>query len=133
MELARYLDHDQRYVRAYARRLGLLRFASGRSGFNGAFYLTPEGAQRVMAHIRAVQGKEYLRGKDYHAEKERHMQSVNAWRAKKKAEQAALLARSQFAIAFPRAGTEDESREERAGRVDIAETAVVSSKTVTSW
>lgn len=61
-ELGRYLGCDRAALRRFAKRQGLLKRASGHA-VTRVYYVTPYGAQRLIAYIRAIQGDAYLHGK----------------------------------------------------------------------
>lgn len=67
IELAQFLHVPTIRVRKWARRQELIR----KQGMGGAVrsieYVTQRGAMRIIAHFRAIQGEEYLKGKDFHA------------------------------------------------------------------
>ena len=91
-DLERYLDDQVRACYRFAKRQGLLKWVSwGTSGAGGLWYVTPYGAQRVIAHIRARQGEVCLQGKGYHEEKERVREQRRRWQANWKARRDAAV------------------------------------------
>jgi hypothetical protein len=91
-ELARYLRQRTQVLRRFAKRQGLLKKAHGHT-ISDLYYVSPYGAQRIIAYIRAIQGDAYLHGKQPLERTERQ------YRAR---------LRKQLPIAFPSAATEDE-------------------------
>lgn len=79
-ELAQYLGARGGILRRFAKKSGLLHRASAHSG-GDLYYVSVYGAQRVIAYVRALQGDEYLNGRDYHGLREK-------WRVQKAAEMA---------------------------------------------
>jgi hypothetical protein len=106
-ELAQYLHHRGSLIKKFAKRANLLK------GCRDLPYVTVHGAQRIIAYIRAIQGAEYMRGRQFHEWNEREQQLMARKRAAKKA------------LAISGAGTEDRASEAPAN-IGIAETAVVS-------
>ncbi len=100
-ELAQYLNHRSSVLRKFARKRGLLHKTSLGSGRTPLDWVTPYGASRVIAYIRALQGDKYLQGRDYHRECERQRAYDAEKRAKRKAAQT-------FSLAFSEAGAEAE-------------------------
>jgi hypothetical protein len=94
-ELGRYLRHSPSVIRKFAKREGLLKKAHGHT-ISNLYYVSPYGAQRIIAYIRALQGDAYLHGHQHHekAQKRRELD-------------AAARLRKQLPIAFPVAATED--------------------------
>jgi len=88
-ELCKYLHHSPVTVKRFAKRHGLLRRASGHA-LGKAWYVSPYGAQRIIAYIRAMQGDAYLQGREFHDERERKTEY------------------ERKRLAFPRAATEAE-------------------------
>lgn len=85
-ELARYLGVRATFVVRFAKRAALLRSVNIHA--HGAQpYVSVYGAQRVIAYVRALQGDEYLNGRDYHElrEKWRLDQAKAAERRRRKA------------------------------------------------
>ncbi len=97
VELAQYLNHRALVIRKFAKQRGLLHKTSRGSGWEPIHWLTPYGASRVIAYIRALQGDKYLQGRDYHGDAER--MRANDKRSK---------LRKKLAIAFSKAGAEAE-------------------------
>jgi len=91
-ELTQYLHHSAAMVRKLAKRWGLMRRVSIGACRDPAEYVSPYGAQRIIAHIRAIQGDAYLQGREFHAHNERQVEL--------------LRLRKQLRIAFPEAVTE---------------------------
>ncbi len=85
VELAQYLNHRAVVIRKFARQRGLLHKTSRGSGWDPIHWLTPYGASRAIAYIRALQGEVSLHGKDYHAEAERKRANDKRQKAKQKA------------------------------------------------
>lgn len=111
-DLERYLDDKLCACYRFAKKQGLLKWLSwGSSGAGGLWYVTPYGAQRVIAYIRARQGAVYLEGKDFHEQqaltRARNQTWNRNWRAKRAA--AAVQACSggqQKGLAIPGAETD---------------------------
>lgn len=61
-ELGTYLGYSRPALKRFAKRHGLLRKASGHA-VTRVWYVSPYGAQRIIAYIRAIQGDAYLHGK----------------------------------------------------------------------
>jgi hypothetical protein len=61
-ELGAYLGYSRPALKKFAKRQGLLRKASGHA-VTRVWYVSPYGAQRIIAYIRAIQGDAYLHGK----------------------------------------------------------------------
>lgn len=97
VELAQYLNHRSSVIRKFARQRGLLHRVSIGSCREAIHWLTPYGASRVIAYIRALQGDKYLQGKDYHHLVERNRASDKRQRLRKK-----------LPIAISKAGAEAE-------------------------
>ena len=119
VELAQYLNHRAVVIRKFARQRGLLHRVSIGACREAIHWLTPYGAARVIAYIRALQGDKYLQGKDYHHLAESIRTSSAKQRAKKTAQ--------PFSIAFSEAGAEAQPSAEAArqgapGGSGIAET-----------
>lgn len=80
-ELAQYLHQTTRSVRAWGKKQRLLK--SFRMRVHGmtrdVAYFTPYGAMRVIAHFRALQGEEYLKGKDWHAQRDKILASARSF------------------------------------------------------
>lgn len=68
-ELVQYLHHSAPVIMAFARRKGFLRYKS--AGGNQIYWVTPYGASRIIAYVRAIQGDTYLQGKDFHRLREK--------------------------------------------------------------
>lgn len=64
-ELAQYLGASSAIVKRFAKKRGLLHRGSAHSA-GKLYYVSVYGAQRVIAYVRALQGDEYLNGRDYH-------------------------------------------------------------------
>jgi hypothetical protein len=91
-ELERYLDDQVRACYRFAKRQGLLKWVSwGTSGAGGLWYVTPYGAQRVIAYIRARQGAVYLEGKDFHEAQALKRAKNLGWQKNWKARRAAAV------------------------------------------
>lgn len=69
-ELAKFLHHRTGVLRQFAKKRALLHKVSLGISKEPAEYLTPYGAMRVIAYIRALQGAEYLSGRDFHGLRE---------------------------------------------------------------
>jgi len=110
-ELAWYLHHSLTTIRAFAKRHGWLRTTLSMTHGRVA-YVSPYAAQRIIAYIRAVQGDEYLQGRQFHEVRAREAELLCQRRRAKKA------------LAISRAGAEDRASEAPAN-IGIAETAVV--------
>jgi hypothetical protein len=83
-ELAQYLGHPRRHVTKFARRQGLLHYASIGVGLAAVPYVTEYGAQRVIAYCRVIQGGVYVQGKDFHALLERaRAEDARYWQRKR--------------------------------------------------
>lgn len=65
-ELAQFLHHRTGLIKRFAKEEGLLRKVSCGHGRPAAYYVSPYGAMRIIAWVRAMQGQVYLEGKDYH-------------------------------------------------------------------
>jgi hypothetical protein len=105
VELAQYLHHRVGVVRRFARRHGLLR-SQRLANRRLVDWVSPYGAQRIIAYVRAIQGCAYLQGHQFHELRER-------WAADNKR------------LAISRAEADDE-RQRSACATSVAETAVVS-------
>jgi len=101
VELAKYLNHRALVIRKFARQRGLLHKTSRGSGWDPIEWLTPYGASRAIAYIRALQGDKYLQGRDYHGDVTRQRANDARGRAKQKAAQT-------FSLCKPLAGAEAE-------------------------
>lgn len=72
VELAQYLHHGCHLVRRWAKKQGLVRYRHRQTPVREPReYLTARGAMRVIAYFRALQGEQYLHGKDFHERRER--------------------------------------------------------------
>lgn len=119
-ELAQYLHHRSGVLMKFARQRGILHWASRGACFPPVPWVTVDGAKRLIAFVRTLQGAKYHSGIDFH----RHQEMMAAAqlrcqarkRARAEAEQNALNTRAHLCIAFPRADTEDESRGGRPDR-----------------
>lgn len=100
-ELAQYLNHRALVIRKFAKQRGLLHKTSRGTGWAPLEWLTPYGASRAIAYIRALQGDKSLQGKDYHEEAARIRANDKRAKAKKKAAQT-------FSLAISEAGAEAE-------------------------
>jgi hypothetical protein len=113
-ELARYLGHDYQALLKWAQKRGLATLERQHYRSARAWWVTPRTAMRLIVVARGIQGEFLLRGKDYQAQKEQSRRQKQAERARKRVEQVntrlAEHLQEQFALAFPAAGTEDESR-----------------------
>jgi hypothetical protein len=96
-DLAQYLHHGQAALKRFAKKHRLLHLGPRRAGREAVAWVTPYGATRIIAYIRAIQGERYARGLDYHRECERS----RAYDAQKRV-------RKKLAIAISRAGAEAE-------------------------
>lgn len=119
-ELAQYLNHRALVIRKFARQRGLLHRVSMGACREAVDWVTPYGASRVIAYIRALQGDKYLQGRDYHGDAERMRANDKRQRSKRKAAQT-------FSLAFSEAGAEAEpsgagQRYPAPGESGIAET-----------
>lgn len=65
-ELSKYLMHNPTVVKKFAKRQGLTRKVGLGTAYGGVEYVSPYGAQRIIAYIRALQGDAYLHGKQFH-------------------------------------------------------------------
>lgn len=81
-ELGTYLGHNRSALKKFAKRQGLLRRASGHA-VTKAWYVSPYGAQRIIAYIRAIQGDAYLHGHQHHEKAERRKELEAAARLRK--------------------------------------------------
>lgn len=97
-ELAQYLHHSSKTIQAFAKKHGWLRKARGIMRYEP--YVSPYAAQRIIAYIRAVQGDEYLQGRQFHEVRAREAELT---RGRMRAKRAA-----KKALAISEAGTEDE-------------------------
>ncbi len=100
-ELAQYLNHRAVVLRKFARQRGLLHRVSIGACRAPVDWVTPYGASRVIAYIRALQGDKCLTGKDYHEEAARIRANDKRAKAKKKTAQT-------FSLAISEAGAEAE-------------------------
>jgi len=130
-ELALYLHASSATLRQTARRWGILHSVTRGPCVPPIDYVTEQGALRLIVATRAKQGGLYQKGEQFHEWRLRETLWTRAYKAKKrakrKAEQVALVTRSQIALAIPQAGTEDDSRGVcEAGGIGIAETPAVS-------
>jgi hypothetical protein len=70
-DLALYLHTSTNAIRRWGRKQQLMkRLVLKCRGYGAVEYFTRYGALRVIAHFRALQGEDYLRGRDYHRNKE---------------------------------------------------------------
>lgn len=97
-ELAKFLHHRSGVLRQFAKKRALLHTVSLGSSKGAAEYLTPYGAMRVIAYIRALQGAEYQRGKDFHRIREQWAQE-RARRMTKCAQNASVLNEAAGSVA----------------------------------
>lgn len=81
-ELSQYLHHSAVVILAFARKKGFLRHQ--RAGGNKLFWVTPYGAARIIAYVRAIQGDTYLQGKDFHRLRERWAQEARRAKERKR-------------------------------------------------
>ena len=113
-ELAAYLHHKVRELRVFANNQGILYWQGRGAGRSSVPYVSEQGAMRIIAHVRAIQGAEYLEGKPFHELRLAAAAQMARSNARKreilKQENQALEAKSRLLLAIPRAGTEDESR-----------------------
>lgn len=113
-ELAAYLHHKPRDLRIFANNQGILYWQGRGAGRASVPYVSEQGAMRIIAHIRAIQGAEYLEGRPFHELRlaaAAYMTRAKARKLEKlKEENQALEAKCRLLLAIPRAGTEDESR-----------------------
>jgi hypothetical protein len=107
VELAHYLHHRVGVVRRFAKRNGLLR-SQRLANRRLVHWVSPYGAMRIIAYVRAIQGDSYLQGRQFHELRE-------SWAAQKR-------------LAISRAEADDE-RQRSACETSVAETAVVSQGT----
>lgn len=70
-ELAAFLEHSYPALRRFAKSHGLLKEARLGACRKGVSYVTPYGAQRLIAYARAIQGDWHLKGRDFHGVHER--------------------------------------------------------------
>lgn len=98
-DLSRYLHHNPAVVRKFAWKWDLVRLVYCGQGPRPAEYVSPYGAQRIIAYIRAIQGDAYLHGRNFHEWAEKHAGKQRSWR---------LGAAAPKSLAIPVAGTEDE-------------------------
>lgn len=131
-DLAEYLHERTSKLCVRARGWGILHRIGLGSGRASEYWVTEQGALRLIAHFRALQGAEYMAGRQFHEVKAKNAARMKVeharQRAQRKAERAALNVRTHLCIAIPPAGTEDDSRGVcEAGGIEIAETPAVSS------
>lgn len=81
-EIAQFLRHRTGLIRKFAREAGLLRKVSLGPARPGAEYVSPYGAMRIIAWVRAQQGQVYLEGKDLHAIREKQREYNRRVRAR---------------------------------------------------
>lgn len=70
-ELAAFLGHSVVALRRFAKSNGLLKRVSIGACRSPLSYVTPYGAQRLIAYARAIQGDWHLKGRDFHGVHER--------------------------------------------------------------
>lgn len=113
-ELSKYLHHKVRDLRIFANNQGILYWHGRGAGRAKVPYVSEQGAMRIIAHIRAIQGAEYLEGKAFHELRLAAAACLARAHARKreklKVDKQALEAKGRLLLAIPRAGTEDESR-----------------------
>ena len=102
-ELVDYLHSTQRLVLKFCRRHGLLH-RSRRFPNIKVYWVTPHGAMRVIAYVRACQGQYFIEGQDYHRLKERHLQDKRRQSARMKEKKAAAAQTGRLAFLGPWTG-----------------------------
>jgi len=79
-DLARYLHHRIGVLRKFGKKEGLIRRASRGTAHDPAEYVSAYGAMRIIAYVRAIQGENYLHGRQFHEqnehESEQHLRRV---------------------------------------------------------
>lgn len=110
-ELAKFLRVNVGDLQKWADDRGIL-YRQGRgTGRAPAFYVTEQTAMRAIAHFRARQGGEYLKGRKYFE----HLELFRRRRLRlKEAARGVGGVSPQIPLANPRAGTEDEALEAQA-------------------
>lgn len=94
-ELAEYLGHPLVLVRRYLRQRRLMHKVSRGSSYPPIAYVTEATALRVIAHFRAIQGEQYLQGKDFHARLERERAARRRLYARLRAKEAVRSAKER--------------------------------------
>lgn len=110
-ELQDYLHSTRRQILGFCRKHGLLH--RSRQFRNAKVYwVTPHGAMRVIAYVRACQGQYFIEGQDYHRLKERHLQAKRRQSARMKEAKARAAQTGSLAFLGPWTG-ESEPEGER--------------------
>ena len=69
-DLARYLHHRIGVLRKFGKKEGLIRRAGRGGAHPPAEYVSVYGAMRIIAYVRAIQGENYLHGRQFHEQNE---------------------------------------------------------------
>jgi hypothetical protein len=79
-DLAKYLHHRIGVLRKFGKKEGLIRRAGLGTAHDPAEYVSAYGAMRIIAYVRAIQGDNYLHGRQFHEqnehESEQHLRRV---------------------------------------------------------
>lgn len=74
LDLAQFLHHRAGVLRRFARKHGYLRKVGLGIGRDGVHYVSVYAAMRIIAYIRAIQGEQYLNGKNFHEERQKRLE-----------------------------------------------------------